>query len=679
MNKHQVSQVPWRKYAMGFIVADFTAFLMRISIELYQYAQMTRVHPYMHDISTFILLFAVPLTHLLQFNVCEHAKDHASERYYLTFRAYQIASWTVYAVALGASIATSLFPLLALPLPFSSISITCLCFIAEMFMVSSILILDKATNNAVPLKAQLFVHNYVHLLAIVGATFLSLVADTQHDALSSDASMGSLLLCVAAITSTYGLGGILSNDADAWQFYQPFRGGGHFIRCQFVAWFTFAISLLLQTLFLLSFLVIELEVFVGIMGVAAFSTLCSQVSMMISIFLYTPPSSKPVEKSTPFLQVLTASILCNLPLFGYLPFAIPFVYSNLSWSSAVLYTCAYIGSTTLMAIAMPSMVQFYTYNAHKSGRYHPKFWIAPAIFYSIPLASIVYHYLHQLPALNATIVFGVCWYLYYVGTMLGMPAQTGNRMRRSLIKTGSPLIGIIAKYFSVRILSTASLDPKDTYIMGFHPHGIYPLTVMWLQLTEEWRNLFPGVFAHPLSASVVHYIPLLRDAIQLFGAREVARSTFKASLDANQSVMLVPGGQAEMLHSKSNVKQIRVYTKHKGFLRLALEHGTPVVPVLSYQEGEILDNVEAPAMQNWFVKHFAVPCPFFPNGVCYLPIPRHIPMTVAVGAPISVEKIEKPSAADVDALHKVYFDALRTLFETNKQEAGCEDFELVYI
>ncbi|OQR94346.1 diacylglycerol O-acyltransferase [Achlya hypogyna] len=660
------SPTSWRTVAVCLVVADFTAFLLRVSTDVYHYAVMALVHPWLHDAATFVLFFAVPLTHVLLLSVAADGDGCSG-----TFRAYHVASWVIYAIALCGSLAASL----ELPSPIRSISATCLCFIAEMFMVSAILVLEKTQSGLA--KAPLFVHNYIHLLAIVGASFLALVADAQTDAVASDASLGSLLLCIAAVTSTYGLGGILNNEAHGWRFFQPFRGGGRFVRMQFVAWTTFSVSLLLQTLFLLSFLIIELEVVVGLMGYAAASALFSQISMMVSLRFYQPPPKAPRE--TALLDLATTALFCNLPLFGYLPFVIAFAFADLTWAAVAAYSSVYIIGTTLMAIALPSMVAFYERHAHRSPWYHPKFWICPLLFYVLPAASTVYHYMHALPAARATAVVAAAWYLYYIGTMVGMPAQTGCRMRRRIIGTGSPLVEAVARYFSATVIRTAPLDPAATYVFGFHPHGITPLTVMWLQLCAAWRAVFPNVFAVPLTASVVHYVPLLRDGLQFFGAREVTRRTFEASLAAKQSVMVVPGGQAEMLHSRSGERQIRVFTGHKGFLRLALEHGAPLVPVLSFQEGEVLDNVQMPALQQWTVKKFAVPCPFFPYGTFYLPIPRRLPMTVAVGAPIPVPHIAKPSVDDVHRLHGVYFGALRTLFETHKAQAGCDGFELVYI
>lgn len=44
----------------------------------------------------------------------------------------------------------------------------------------------------------------------------------------------------------------------------------------------------------------------------------------------------------------------------------------------------------------------------------------------------------------------------------------------------------------------------------------------------------------------------------------------------------------------------------------------------------------------------------------------------AVGRPIRVEKNEKPSAEDLDALHQLYMDELSQLFEEHKGNYGVD-------
>ena len=59
---------------------------------------------------------------------------------------------------------------------------------------------------------------------------------------------------------------------------------------------------------------------------------------------------------------------------------------------------------------------------------------------------------------------------------------------------------------------------------------------------------------------------LVRDLCSWCGLRQVSRRTFVRALEEKGSVMLVPGGQAELVHTWriKCKKEYVVYGKHKG-------------------------------------------------------------------------------------------------------------------
>lgn len=51
--------------------------------------------------------------------------------------------------------------------------------------------------------------------------------------------------------------------------------------------------------------------------------------------------------------------------------------------------------------------------------------------------------------------------------------------------------------------------------------GMLPAGVMYMSFLPSWREQFPGLEPVGLTASVIHMVPFLRDAIQLLGGRVV--------------------------------------------------------------------------------------------------------------------------------------------------------------
>ncbi len=99
----------------------------------------------------------------------------------------------------------------------------------------------------------------------------------------------------------------------------------------------------------------------------------------------------------------------------------------------------------------------------------------------------------------------------------------------------------------------------------------------------------------------------------------------------------------------------------------------------SFGETELMDNIELPAMQEFFKQRLGFPIPFIPMGILGLPIPRQQKLTVVVGKPIDVPKIAAPSPAQVDAVHSLYFARLSDMYYRHREAAGFGNMELRFV
>ena len=72
-----------------------------------------------------------------------------------------------------------------------------------------------------------------------------------------------------------------------------------------------------------------------------------------------------------------------------------------------------------------------------------------------------------------------------------------------------------------------------------------------------------------MTDSFTHSVPGIRDGNQMVvGGREVSREVVAKSLEDNEIVMLVPGGQHEIFTSCSFSPKVVISRKHKGFIRM---------------------------------------------------------------------------------------------------------------
>ena len=238
----------------------------------------------------------------------------------------------------------------------------------------------------------------------------------------------------------------------------------------------------------------------------------------------------------------------------------------------------------------------------------------------------------------------------------------------------------LVRWFDGRVVVDRPLDPGQQYIFGFAPHGIMPLSASWLTHHPAWRAVVTKVDTVILGATVFQMVPILRDIALWAGTRAVSRDTFSATLAEGKSVLLIPGGMAEMRLSRSNDSAIRLVTHHKGFVVMALRSGIPLVPVYSFGETRYLDQVELFGVSRFMHRVLGIPLPYFAGVFGWLPLPRRHPVRIVVGQPIAVPRVTDPSPALVDQYTVLFYAGMTDLFERYKHRFGHGDstLELTY-
>lgn len=139
----------------------------------------------------------------------------------------------------------------------------------------------------------------------------------------------------------------------------------------------------------------------------------------------------------------------------------------------------------------------------------------------------------------------------------------------------------------------------------------------------------------------------------------------------SNAVGLIVGGEKEQAYTFPNTYRFYLKTR-KGFARIALKTGAPLVPAISFGENDHF--------------RFSSPGPsrlrmFHGRGFLqynYGLIPLRRPITTVIGAPIYVEKISSPSDADIDKIHGEFCKKLEELFESHKSKY-VENFENVFL
>lgn len=207
---------------------------------------------------------------------------------------------------------------------------------------------------------------------------------------------------------------------------------------------------------------------------------------------------------------------------------------------------------------------------------------------------------------------------------------------------------------------------EGKYIFMWHPHGVFPSSFYFHTVTSltNWPKHLDSKTA---VFSNLQWLPFTTEVFQETNMIPSDYHPMKKSLETS-SISLFPGGMREMLYEDTVILE-----KRRGIFKLALETGTPLVPVLS-KDAELCNALELPEWIQEAMKPFdaCIPIPTWKTFTRMLGIsnnPLKDPIYSIIGEPILVEKIEGPSEQQIDNLRKKYIESLKQMY---KKEIGVD-------
>mmetsp|Transcript_34807 Transcript_34807/g.82573 ORF Transcript_34807/g.82573 Transcript_34807/m.82573 type:complete len:630 (+) Transcript_34807:253-2142(+) len=461
------------------------------------------------------------------------------------------------------------------------------------------------------------------LLSAVGVALMTFL-ETLPDLPSQLVYMGLAAACLLVANScTHGLAGDLlhGDEEGSWRFFQPGVGGTVFIATQACGWILFSLAL------------------VGLMTMAAF-LLKGIACCMANLYFATG----------------ALMVAGQLVLGGSL-----FAFRTSAGREPRLPACSIHGHVLIAGLHLP---------VH--------------IFCSVVAISMV-----VLPLQVAVTAWVSVIIPYYGLTSWGDPAHTGRREWGRFRAFISAHIDEAMRFWvggvSVKRSSNKELPPGKKYVFGYHPHGLYPTGAAYLSAVPAFQEALPGIQPATLVASALFLAPIIRDFAGWGGLRQVSRKSFVHALQTKGSVLLCPGGQAELIDAfrfHGPEKEVVINCRHRGFVRVALEHGAALVPVLVFGELLCLRNLfSLPVLQQLTYRALGFPVPYLLVGRWLTPIPRPHPVEFIVGDPIERDSSRQGVSvtdAEVEDIHRRYFHAIVDLFERHKGfHRGYENAKLV--
>lgn len=166
-----------------------------------------------------------------------------------------------------------------------------------------------------------------------------------------------------------------------------------------------------------------------------------------------------------------------------------------------------------------------------------------------------------------------------------------------------------SQYFPIDLVKTVDLKADQNYVFAMFPHGVLSNSAFANFNTNhsKWKQLFPGIRSKLMTLDFHFYVPLFREVVLAWGMASCsARSIKKLLTQSNNNksdentdgytsnaVMIFVGGAQEAVYCHPRNYTI-VLKKRKGFIKMAIITGCSLVPCISFNEVDVLDQPANP-------------------------------------------------------------------------------------
>jgi len=440
---------------------------------------------------------------------------------------------------------------------------------------------------------------------------------------------------------THGVGGKLFNGAN-WSFHHPFDGGKSHVRAQATGWSLVGLAGFLH----LAFIVHGMEnQHVYLIHSGSVLSWCAESLLLYSLVDFTPRRApmkgipdQAIGKSKGMKEPVSAGVL----LVGYVQ---DFIMTNLHWSFPFSFMMTSMG------------INLFSHQPTKS-------------FLCAPLSEV---------ALNLCVLL-FTWLMPYIFISY-MPHKKqwrwnpfglwNNLIEKFLFQPWGLFSGS-----EMKMEDNLAVYQADGAMFALAPHGTLPTSVVavWYQFEKVFSDVC--VFF----GSQIDLCPGYRF---FFGMRggflPIEKKRLVEVMKTRQNVALVPGGVSEMLHCVPHGKTVNISIKHKGFIRLAIQHGYDVVPTFLFHANDQYNNPWG-SLQHWTYKVTGIPVgvPLYTNQ-WGLPFSNQGQIQVALGRRIKVEMSPNPTNDMVDELHRKFYEEILRVWQKHCDSFGHGGRELAYV
>lgn len=253
----------------------------------------------------------------------------------------------------------------------------------------------------------------------------------------------------------------------------------------------------------------------------------------------------------------------------------------------------------------------------------------------------------------------------------------------------------------------ASIEDTSLVIYATHPHGVIPIHgYLWCAFCDQY---FPQRYGFGALTDIAMRLPLLRQVMGWLSSDVATKSVLKYRMNVlGQNLYILPGGVSEIFLACPGRHVIK--SPRRGLMKLALQTGAVLVPTYVFGANEFYDQLatfgKSDSKQQtkdgptnfigkiqrkisrsvrggftFFWGQYGTTLPYESRCSMVLgdpiqPVPGTLGQESSAGK-MTCRKIAEPTEEQIDDLWNRYTNALISLFEQYKAEAGFPDAELI--
>ncbi len=169
-----------------------------------------------------------------------------------------------------------------------------------------------------------------------------------------------------------------------------------------------------------------------------------------------------------------------------------------------------------------------------------------------------------------------------------LQSRVGDQLKREkfqrdpqFLESAVPYLDKVAAYFDAEMRGMERLPEKGPMLLVSNHSGacLTPDSMVFM-----WGWLKARGFDDPLSIlgfDILFAVPKVGDAARRGGAMPASMAAGQEAFNRGSSVLVYPGGEWELYRPWAERNRID-FNQRKGFIRLALEKGVPVVPLVAH-------------------------------------------------------------------------------------------------